>query len=107
MKKTIAATAVAVAALFTPVGVGMTIPTAYAYTVNEEAFLEVVRDYGITGTSDALLRMGRAVCTLRTSGYSDDRIAQEIADRNDDMSILDGYYLVGAAQAAFCPEVAA
>lgn len=72
--------------------------------LTDDAYVSVLHEEGITGRPADLIRMGHAVCDLRDEGWSSMRIAREIADVNDDMSLSDGAYLVGAAQAAYCPE---
>ena len=93
MKKLTIATAIAAAALFTPIGVGVSVPstvaTAHAYTADEQAYLLTLRDRSsIKGSDDYLIRLGRKVCELKADGY-------------------DAAWIVGAATGAFCPEVSA
>ena len=76
--------------------------TAHADTT-DDAYLEVVREQGVHGSDASLIRMGHAVCTLREAGWTEREVASEIATQNPDLSIYQGGYVVGAAQAAFCP----
>lgn len=79
-------------------------PTAVHADTTDDLYLKVLRDEGITGSDATLIRMGHAVCDLREAGWSEYRIAREIAERNDDMTIGDGGFVVGAAESAYCPQ---
>ena len=96
MKKTLA-TAIAVATLLAPAA-------AVHADTTDSVYLKVLREEGITGSDATLIRMGHAVCDLREAGWSEYRIAREIAERNDDMTIGDGGFVVGAAESAYCPQ---
>ncbi len=78
--------------------------TAAHADTTDDAYISVLHDEGITGSRSSLIRMGRAVCTLRGEGWTSMDVADEIVARNDDMTLSDAAYLVGAAQAAYCPE---
>lgn len=70
----------------------------------DDAYVMILREHGITGSDRNLIRMGEAVCDLRDLDWSPMEIATEIAVRNPELSVSDGAYVVGAAQAAYCPE---
>ena len=112
MKKILAATAIATAALLTPVGVSVAIPTtvatAYAHTTDEQAYLLTLRSQSsIKGDDAYLLRLGRKICELKRDGYTDFTIAQALVANEQADDLYDGGYMVGAATGALCPEVAA
>ena len=112
MKKIITATAIAAAALFTPIGVGISAPstvaTAYAYTTDEQAYLLTLRAQStIKGSDDHLLKLGRKVCELKGDGYSDVTLAQALVANGQAADLYDGGYIIGAATGALCPEVSA
>ena len=112
MKKLTIATAIAAAALFTPIGVGVSVPstvaTAHAYTADEQAYLLTLRDRSsIKGSDDYLIRLGRKVCELKADGYADFTLGKALVANGQAADIYDAAWIVGAATGAFCPEVSA
>lgn len=72
--------------------------------INDDAFVQVITEKGITYTSEAnLIAAGHAVCDTRSQGYTEMQIVHEVVAHTE----LDSYnagYFVGAAEAAYCPQ---
>lgn len=112
MKKLTIATAIAAAALFTPIGVGVSVPstvaTAHAYTTDEQAYLLTLRARStIKGSDDYLLKLGRKVCELKADGYADFTLGKALVANGQAADLYEGGYIIGAATGALCPEVSA
>ena len=101
VRKSIAAAALAAAALAGAVGVA----SPASANTSDQAFLQVLHQRGISHDSgDALMiGAGHDVCTNMDHGYT---ATQEISTiyRVSQLSWSDSGYFVGASIAAYCPE---
>jgi hypothetical protein len=79
---------------------------ARPYTDTEEIYLEVLHEKGINSGhgDDGLLRAGYAVCQELRKGFSEINVIRRLFEDNDGLNSGGAGYLLGAAQASFCPE---
>jgi Protein of unknown function (DUF732) len=99
MKHTIAGAAAAGLA-------GLALATAPVATAGpEEDFLVAIAAAGLsTGNSQQLIAAGRAVCTDRAAGVAFNQVVQNAA-ASSGLNPAQAGILVGAATAAFCPQL--
>lgn len=84
-------------------GTGIAVAAADPSTVEEWAFIATLDAQGITYASpDQAVAGGMAVCSYRDLGFSEMSTVLMV-ERNSGLSPFDAGYLVGAAEAAFCP----
>ncbi len=74
---------------------------------NDQAFLNALSNGGVSATSgnqSDLTKVGHAVCTLRSAGYSENAVIQITKLKNAGFTPSVATLVIQSAEAAYCPE---
>jgi hypothetical protein len=73
---------------------------------NDDAFVMALRadGVGVNSSVSSLVSLGHEVCHAATKGLTDSQMAVAIAGA--DFSMAQSFFIIGAAEAAYCPQYA-
>lgn len=83
----------------------LTTPTHTHADTTDDAYLATIDGHTIGMTDTEKIAVADIICDLRREGTTDMTIAQALVENRQVEDIFDGGYVVGAAEAAYCPEL--